>query len=170
MVNIDPDALIKKHEKRTSKNPTLSAGKEALAIVNECIESKQDFSIETTLASKVSIRQIKQAKSRGYKIVVIYVGTTHVAINLRRIAKRVENGGHDIPEQDVVRRHTVSRENLIEHFDLIDTLMIVDNSEKDGELFATVENGHIHKHINTTVTWGDNLLEYIRRKINKSAF
>lgn len=85
VINIDPDALVTKHENRTTKNPTLRAGKEALQIVNECIQLNQDFSIETTLASKTSIRQIKHAKSKGFQVDVIYVGTNHVAINLRRL-------------------------------------------------------------------------------------
>ncbi|WP_059105748.1 zeta toxin family protein [Shouchella shacheensis] len=61
-INVDPDALVRKHKNRTSKNPTLSAGKESLRIISECIDSLHDFSIETTLDSKISIRQMQLAK------------------------------------------------------------------------------------------------------------
>lgn len=167
VINIDPDTLVKKHRNQTTKSPAISAGKEALRIVNDCIKSNIDFSIETTLAGKLSLRQIKQAKAKGFEVVVIYVGTNHVAINLRRIAKRVENGGHDIPKEDVLRRHWVSRENLINHLEVIDNIYLVDNSGKDGELFATIENGAVKKHIHPIVKWGDEILQLIQQKLDQ---
>jgi len=38
-----------------------------------------------------------QARSRGFEIVLVYIGTENVEINLARIRNRVLAGGHDVP-------------------------------------------------------------------------
>ena len=45
------------------------------------------------------------ARNRGFEIVLIYIGTEDVEINLTRIRNRVLAGGHDVPEEDVRRRY-----------------------------------------------------------------
>jgi hypothetical protein len=53
-----------------------------------------------------------EAKSRGFEVVLIYIGTESVEINLARIKNRVLQGGHDVPEKDVRRRYQRSFRNL----------------------------------------------------------
>jgi predicted ABC-type ATPase len=50
----------------------------------------------------------------GYQVVLIYIGTESVEINLASIARRVLAGGHNVPEADVRRRYTTSFRNLPE--------------------------------------------------------
>lgn len=46
--------------------------------------------------------QYARGIDRGFEVVLIYIGTESVEINLARIAKRVLGGGHNVPEMDVV--------------------------------------------------------------------
>ena len=46
----------------------------------------------------------------------------------------MKNGGHHIPSEDIIRRHHTSVENLLAHLDLIDYLVLIDNSESDGKI------------------------------------
>ncbi|WP_059105747.1 hypothetical protein [Shouchella shacheensis] len=87
-------------------------------------------------------------------------------MNLKRIAKRVENGGHDIPKEDVLRRHSISRENLLTHLFLMDTVILVDNTGKEGQMFATIENGFIKEELIPIPRWGEDLLQLIKEEIN----
>jgi hypothetical protein len=48
--------------------------------------------------------QYARGIDRGFEVVLIYIGTERVEINLARIAKRVLGGGHNVPEMDVRRR------------------------------------------------------------------
>lgn len=41
------------------------------------------------------------ARTRGFEIILVYIGTENVETNLSRIADRVLAGGHDVPERDV---------------------------------------------------------------------
>jgi predicted ABC-type ATPase len=48
----------------------------------------------------------------GFEIVLVYIGTDNVEINLGRIRDRVLAGGHNVPETDVRRRYQRSLANL----------------------------------------------------------
>jgi predicted ABC-type ATPase len=70
--------------------------------------------VETTLSGKNYLQMMQYARGidRGFEVVLIYIGTERVEINLARIAKRVRTGGHDVPEIDVRRRYLRSMQNL----------------------------------------------------------
>lgn len=59
-----------------------------------------------------------------------YIFCADVRINLSRIKKRVEQGGHHVPADDVRRRYWRSLKNLISpYFDLCDTIALYDTTE-----------------------------------------
>jgi predicted ABC-type ATPase len=53
---------------------------------------------------------MRTARAKGFDVVLVYIGTEDVEINLARIAKRVQGGGHDVPEVDVRRRFRVNEQ------------------------------------------------------------
>ena len=69
-VNIDPDSLGRKY----NSHKDMKAGREALLLVEKYIDTETTFSMETTLSSKISLKQIAKAKNKGYKIVIYYLG------------------------------------------------------------------------------------------------
>jgi predicted ABC-type ATPase len=72
------------------------------------------------------------ARARGFEIVLVYIGTDRVEINLARIAKRVLGGGHNVPEADVRRRYNRSLENLPVAANRADHVLLFDNSTEQG--------------------------------------
>jgi len=72
------------------------------------------------------------ARARGFEVVLVYIGTDRVEINLARIAKRVQGGGHNIPEADVRRRYARSFENLPVAANRADQVLLFDNSTEQG--------------------------------------
>lgn len=65
------------------------------------MEQGVTFNQETTLCGHVILKNIQRAKQDGYLIEMHYVGVDSPETAKQRIAKRVELGGHGIPEQDV---------------------------------------------------------------------
>jgi hypothetical protein len=59
---------------------------------------------------------------------VWYCGLESPELNLRRVAKRVARGGHDIPEGKIRERWTSSRENLIRLLPFLAEVKVFDNS------------------------------------------
>lgn len=72
------------------------------------------------------------ARLGGFEIVLVYIGTENVEINLARIKNRVLAGGHDVPEKDVRRRYKRSFENLPIAIQRADHTILFDNSTDDG--------------------------------------
>lgn len=142
-INIDADALARAIDAKQPERHKVSAGKEAIKIVRDCIRNKRDFSIETTLAGGNVIRQMREAKENSFEVVMFYVGLGDYRLNIERVAARVKNGGHHIPSEDIIRRHHTSIENLLAHLDLIDYLVLIDNSESDGKIVMEADQKRV---------------------------
>ncbi|WP_246553346.1 hypothetical protein [Paenibacillus tritici] len=152
-VNIDPDALARKINNGHPEKSKVSAGKEAIRIARECIRNKWDFTVETTLAGGNVIRQMRDAKEQGFEIIMFYVGLGDVQLNIERVAMRVKNGGHHIETEDIIRRNITSMNNLVCHLDLINQLIVIDNSKADGEFMLEADQSGIKYYLNELPEW-----------------
>ena len=139
-VNIDPDALARNFDPDYPERRKVSAGKEAIRLARECINYKRSFSIETTLAGGNVIRLMQAARKMGFQITMFYIGLGDYRLNIERVAARVRNGGHDIPTEDIIRRHSTSIQNLLGNIQLLDHLTVIDNSDASGEFVLQYEN------------------------------
>lgn len=84
---------------------------------------------------------MRQAKSRGYKVHLVYVALSSPEQNIMRIRNRVALGGHSIPDADVRRRYTRSLANAAEALRLADVAKFYDNSGDDPLLILVAKNG-----------------------------
>ena len=50
------------------------------------------------------VKIIDKAKLNGYKIILIYSFLQNCTTCIERVKKRVKNGGHNVPEEDIIRR------------------------------------------------------------------
>src|SRR5207253_11275685 len=90
----------------------MAAARHVLKYAGEHLKNAESFAVETTLAGKNYLQMMLDARNRGFEILLVYIGTENVEINLTRLRNRVLAGGHDVPEEDVRRRYTRSFENL----------------------------------------------------------
>ena len=72
--------------------------------IRECLARGVCFTQETTLSGSLTAHTARQARDRGYRVRMYYVGLDSAEESLARIANRVRKGGHDIPAGDVRRR------------------------------------------------------------------
>lgn len=165
VTNVDADVLARRLDAKDPASKKVSAGKEAIKIVSDCIGSKRDFSVETTLAGRNAIRQIKQAKENGFEVTMFYVGLGDVNLNIERVAARVRNGGHDIPREDIIRRHVTSLQNLLSNLDMIDNLIVIDNSNLDGEVILEAYKGRIEYVSNRLPDWGQQIAHQLENQV-----
>lgn len=164
-VNIDPDALARGLDSGQQNRRIISAGKEAIQLARECIRSRHDFSLETTLAGGNVIRLMRDARANGFEVTMFYVGLGDYRLNIERVTVRVLNGGHDIPTEDIIRRHTTSIQNLLTHIDLIDYLVVIDNSDASGKIVLQAEHGLFSYIIAPVPFWAHR----IKEKLNESS-
>ena len=118
----------------------IEAGKRVLRLAEELIEKRQSFTVETTLSGSTYLRMATQAKRVGFNIMVVFVGTASVEINIERVKARVEKGGHDVPEEDQRRRWPRTLANMKKLLSDADLAVLLDNSGNLG--YVLVGFGH----------------------------
>jgi predicted ABC-type ATPase len=131
---LDPDVFSNLLHSRGGDISAISAGKEVLRLAKEHLARRESFAVETTLSGKNYLQMMQHARAveRGFEVVLIYIGTSSVEINLARIAKRVLGGGHNVPEMDVRRRYLRSLRNLPVAAANADQVLLFDNSDELG--------------------------------------
>jgi predicted ABC-type ATPase len=117
------------------------AGRIMLERIQHLISKRETFAIETTLSTKSYKALITQAKSLGYEIVLLYFWLESPELAIERVKHRVQQGGHNIPEDVIRRRYAKGLKNLFEIFiPVADDYWIFDNSHNQTELVFKNEN------------------------------
>ncbi len=129
---LDPDAIARTLQPTSAAAFPIAAARQVLASAKEHIGKHESFAVETTLAGKHYLQMMVDARNRGFEVVLVYIGTESVEINLARIRNRVLAGGHDVPESDVCRRYRRSFENLPTALARADHAILFDNSAEEG--------------------------------------
>lgn len=80
------------------------AGREFSRRLSAALAAGDSLVIESTLAGASLARTVAAAHAEGYRVTIILVFLDSVELCLHRIAERVAQGGHDVPEDDVRRR------------------------------------------------------------------
>lgn len=73
-----------------------------------------NFAIETTLASRTLAPRVKALKAAGYTFHLNFFWLPDVELSIARVAERVRNGGHHIPEETIRRRYLSGIKNFFE--------------------------------------------------------
>jgi predicted ABC-type ATPase len=83
----------------------MKAGRLVLAEIRRFADQRLDFAFETTLSGRTYEPMLRQFRQQGYLIYLYFLWLPDVALNLKRVAHRVQLGGHNVPEDDVRRRY-----------------------------------------------------------------
>jgi len=118
----------------------LASGRLVLAELDRLVNARQDFASESTLSGLAHVGRLVRWKQDGYFIKIVFLQLDSVALALKRIAARVQQGGHDVPRADVIRRFSRSLDNFQSRYrPLADEWERYDNS---GEQPRLLETGH----------------------------
>lgn len=126
-----------------------------------CLETKTSFVFETVFSAEDKIDFILRAKEAGFFVRFFFISTNHPSINASRIAKRVMEGGHDVPIKKIISRYSKSIENCETIASLVDRLYAYDNSvnDKDAKLLFRLVDGCMAKLYTTDIPdWAKNIM------------
>lgn len=110
-------------------------------IRHQLLELGENFTFETVMSSPDKVEFLELAQRKGYRTYLYYVSTDSVDINIQRVANRVAEGGHDVPEDKIRKRYKGSLDLLPAAVEATDRAYIFDNSEAEAVLLAEVTNG-----------------------------
>lgn len=154
---LDPDAIANTLQAATAGLPSVAAARQVLTTAKRHLKTAQSFAVETTLSGKSYFQMMVAAKKLHFEIILIYIGTENVEINLERIRNRVLSGGHDVPEHDVRRRYRRSFTNLPFAMEHANHCILFDNSSEEGYRLIAVISGTNSKWFGHLPGWAAKL-------------
>jgi predicted ABC-type ATPase len=116
----------------------VEAGKQFVHRLTDAIAAGESRIVESTLSGKGLERHIGLARQAGYRISLVFVTLDSPELCIARIRERVAQGGHSVPDVDVRRRFTRSRNLFWNHYRLlVNSWQLFANTGEGFDLLAT---------------------------------
>ena len=164
-VYINPDIVA---QERFGDWNSAEAVKQSIAyceeLREECLLERKSLIFETVLSRRDKVDFIRRAKEAGFFVRLFFVCTESPTINAMRIAKRVMQGGHDVPITKIISRYKLSVANCIDAAKIVDRCYLYDNSVENSDarpLFRAVEGSVFKCYTESMPAWA----ELIKRKL-----
>ena len=109
---LNPDLIAKEIAPDAIDTVKMQTGKEYQRRLKEYFAEQKSFVIESTLAGHNIAKIIQDAHQLGYHVEISYIFLAHSNDCISRVKCRVQNGGHNVPIEDIARRYYRSIENF----------------------------------------------------------
>ncbi len=108
----------------------IQAGRLMIERVIYLLKEGTTFAFETTLSTRSYVKLIQQAQRRGYFVTLLFFSLATPEQAVKRVAKRVSQGGHNIPIDVIYRRFASGLKNLFQmYMQVVDYWAFYDNSD-----------------------------------------
>jgi len=150
---LDPDTIARRLNPSHPSAAAIAAGREVLKRTADYLDQGVGFAVETTLSSRSRLDLIREAKSAGYVIHLVFVGLDSPERCITRIRNLAALGGHFIPDADVRRRYARSIANAAQALRTVDKARFYDNSGDSPRLVLTAMAGKVVWQAEPTPEW-----------------
>jgi len=111
------------------ENAATHAGRLMLEKIHTCAKRGESFAFETTLSGVVYLQYINRWQNDGYRVSLCFLALPTADAAVARVAERVRQGGHDVPEEVIRRRFAAGLRNFEQHYrNCVDDWVLYDNS------------------------------------------
>ncbi len=115
----------------------LEAARIMLQRMDVMAAARRSFAFETTLAGRTYVHRIREWRTAGYVVKLIFLRLPSVELAVRRVKARVRQGGHDVPEAVIRARFETGWRNFEGLYrPLADEWIIYDCAEATPRLIA----------------------------------
>ena len=127
---VNSDEFAKGLSPFSPERASILASRYMLMRIRYLLQRKEDFGIETTLATRTLLRTVQAAQEEGYFVTVLYFWLNSPDLAVKRVRARVAAGGHNIPEETVRRRYRVGLDYFFHDYAPVsDRWILADNSQ-----------------------------------------
>jgi len=121
------------------------AAEAAATVRNSMVASGESFVFETVFSDPVGdkVGFLQDAHARGFQVVLIFIEIKNAAASIERVAIRVAQGGHDVPDEKLKARFERTQANLQRAIAALPHVIVFDNSDlaKPYQLVAVYRDG-----------------------------
>lgn len=119
----------------------LKAGRLMLEEMADCVRKGESFAFETTLSGQSYLGRIREWRAQGYRVSLFFLALPDADAAVARVAERVRQGGHHIPEDVIRRRFAAGLRNFHEAYKgAVDAWALFDNVGETPQLLELEEN------------------------------
>ncbi len=94
----------------------IKAGRIMLEEIADSVRREESFAYETTLSGLGYLMHIQQWRAQGFWVSLYFLALPNVEMAIARVAERVCQGGHNIPEPIIRRRFIAGLRNFEQHY------------------------------------------------------
>jgi len=158
---INADILAKELYPQAPEEHSYDAAKLAGEMRFQLLHEGRSFCFETVFSHPSKIDFVAQAKALGYEIILVFIHLDTVSLNQARVAQRISEGGHNVPNEKVASRIPRLLQNIKKTLPLCDQVRILNNSRIDNpfQQVAVIRNGQKTQQEITLPEWAQDLLE-----------
>ncbi|MCR5820739.1 MAG: zeta toxin family protein [Bacteroidaceae bacterium] len=134
---VNADEIAKGLSPFNPEGVAIQAGRLMIDRIIHLLKEGETFAFETTLATRSYVKLIQRAQKRGYFITLLFFSLSSPEQAVARVAKRVSQGGHNIPTEVILRRYHAGLQNLFQlYIPVVDYWALYDNSTVPSERLA----------------------------------
>jgi hypothetical protein len=100
------------------------------------------FAFETVFSHPSTFLDIQACRQAGFEIIIVFVTTKNPAINVERVARRFQSGGHHVDTDKIISRYARSMYFLPKIIEEADYTFVFDNSDVTPNKF-TFKQGYL---------------------------
>ena len=129
---VNADTIAKGLSAFRPESVALQAGRVMLERLHRLTAERADVAFETTLASRSFAPWIKVLIDSGYAFRIVFFWLPSADVAVARVRKRVQEGGHAVPETVIRRRYEAGLKNFFHiYYPLAFTWRFYDNSSNE---------------------------------------
>jgi len=141
---LNADNIARSLTPAPGQNADIAAGRLLLARIDEAVQARTSFALETNLANRTLATRIPRWQNAGYTVSLVFVWIPSADLAVQRVAARVRSGGHSIPEAIIRRRYKAGLRAFFEVYQpLVNSWRLYDNSTPSGA--ALVAQGRVRR-------------------------
>jgi predicted ABC-type ATPase len=110
-------------------------------LVETALSGKQDFAYEGHFTNEATWDIPRQFRTAGYSIHLIFLGLQDIDLSGLRVVDRSQAGGHYVDPRTVADNFYGNLEKLNQHYEMFQSVQIIDTSEAEHIVLAVLEGG-----------------------------
>lgn len=135
--------------------------------ISKSLKDGDDFMIESNLAKSSDYEWIEKMIQRGYELILFFLCTDDVNININRVQRRVKVGGHDITPEIIIHRYKMALTYLKGKLHLFKETYFIDNSTDEAIEVGSIKESRLTELATESPKWLNEVL-FIARRMKKN--
>lgn len=141
------------------RDKTMEAAYKAAEIASarraQYLEARMSFITETVFSHPSKLAMLKAAQEAGYRTVVFHLNVASADLAVARVAERVEEGGHPVPEEKIRARYYRNQKLIRAAALMADFASIYDASRLNHapRLILKLRSGRLERQASDSSAW-----------------